>query len=366
MTTTYAVSKIRNEIRFTREDGKYWYIDINTGETYGFSGKAVSCYPKGGKTYMNHYIDSNCGIEANLLFLITRGCNYNYIANVEKLYSAGANHLDTRYNYRNKMLVFEVFSLKSIIKQALALENNIEDDKTYSLEDIYDALTKQKIALKYKEYVNRCGVDYVSRMIERYNVYCWGEESLPSVYLETYLYYVCDQKIISLIPDWIHETNLVANAKNTIRYCWEMGIKPHKACLIDEYPIIKKNYEIWSNNRQNAIFAASQNNDWAFENDDYIAIVPTTIKELIEEGAALRNCLGNHWLHNYGNTDTHFSRGVVFVRSKNNPDKPLIACDFDKSSMNIRQYLGKNNTRVRDDSALNFKKSLQKHLYNYC
>lgn len=366
MTTTYAVSKIRNEIRFTREDGKYWYIDINTGEKHGFSDKVISRYPDGGKTCINNYIDCNRDIEANLLYLIVNGYDYNDIANVEKLYSAGANHLNTCHNYNIKMDIFAVFALKSIIKQALALESNIEDNETYSLRDIYDALEMQETTQKYKKYIDRCGMEYVFRMIEHYNYQGWDENVLPPEYMEMYLYYVCDSKINSLVPDWISKTVIADRAKTTIRYCLEMGVKPHKACIIDEYPVIKKNYEVWNNNKRDAVFAASQNSDWAFENDDYVAIVPTTIEELVKEGAALRNCLGDSWLCSYGNNDTHFSRGVVFVRSKNNPDKPLIACDFNKTNMNICQYFGKNNTCIQDKSALDFKESLQKHLYNYC
>lgn len=112
----------------------------------------------------------------------------------------------------------------------------------------------------------------------------------------------------------------------------------------------------------NEIFKKNQTSiPLEFENDKFIVKVPTTYKELLTEGTALRNCLGHY---EYNNFVRNGRRRVVFIRRKNFPDKSYIACDIDVYTNDIQQYLRYGNERVIDTDALDFKEKYQEYLYS--
>ena len=98
-------------------------------------------------------------------------------------------------------------------------------------------------------------------------------------------------------------------------------------------------------NRQNQIISETlqknQSERWAYEDDNFIVIVPTTYDELRQEGESQHNCLNDYWLQGYGNDLRHGKqyRGVVFVRRKDNPTKSYITCDFYLEDLKITQFL---------------------------
>jgi len=98
-----------------------------------------------------------------------------------------------------------------------------------------------------------------------------------------------------------------------------------------------------------------------FEDDKFIVKVPTTYKELLAEGTALRNCLGHY---EYNHFVRNGRRRIVFIRRKNFPDKSYIACDIDVYTNDIQQYLRYDNETVIDTDALEFKEKYQDYLYS--
>ena len=105
---------------------------------------------------------------------------------------------------------------------------------------------------------------------------------------------------------------------------------------------------------------------FAYQNNNFIAIVPQTMQELIQEGTAQHNCVGDYWTRSYGNDIERgkMSRGVVFIRRINNPTKSYITCDFDLKTMRIKQYLTTCNYNVSNEDALKFKEEYQNYLYS--
>lgn len=110
----------------------------------------------------------------------------------------------------------------------------------------------------------------------------------------------------------------------------------------------------------NAIFKENQTSiELNFENEDFKVVVPTTYKELVAEGDALKNCLGHYEYNNYIKNGR---RRIAFIRRKDNPDKAYIACDIDVYDNMIMQYLAFGNDNVRDSKALDFQREYQEYL----
>ena len=110
--------------------------------------------------------------------------------------------------------------------------------------------------------------------------------------------------------------------------------------------LMNKGIENYQNENRNAL---------AFENDEFIVVIPTTNQELVAEGMAQDNCVGG-----YGERIANRNCNVVFIRAKSAPEQSYITCEV--CGGHIYQYLARFNHRVADENALAFKALYQAHL----
>lgn len=366
------ITKNRNEIRFIREDGKYWYIDLNDGNMYGFSGKVVTRTPNGGKSAIKDYISYNDDVIAAVLEVRNNTNSVKYVQFIEKVMNLGiinAKAYNTYNVYSDACRYARAeYSDAQLLRALTAMvdEYNSKEHSRWSrfrwtFNDIITYIRNNEFAAKYAALVEQYGgtevKTYYSRLVD-YSI-C---DTTPK-WLERALKWSIDPQMRELV-----EGHIVTSYKATdmitdiFDWCSQMDVSLPKGRLIDEYILLRKNYTAWKNKSKEAAFQKAQEKVTAFENDDFVALVPTTIEELVQEGNAQRNCLGGYWLENYGNSAARFSRGVVLIRRKSNPEKPYITCDFMVGTGEIRQYLAYANAGVTDTDALNFKAELQKHL----
>lgn len=358
------VSKIRNEIRFTREDGKYWAIDVSNGNIIGYKGAPIQRLPKNGSREIDNVIygryDATPTVRA-LVKCYDARTSTSYMGFIERLAAlnlANLNLQDCDTYSRELEELAASLSERTIFGYARTL--NDEKD-TFRCRDIVRHARKMEVQVKFAKTIARFGAENVD----------YARSYVPQDFTDNDLYMVCyytfDSHIEDLIAnDWTSRRLVVRRAVDVVTKCKEMEIKPQKTCIIGYYEAIKADYEAKKDEIKSRVFAASQNSEWAFENDEFVAIVPKLISDLVKEGAALNNCLGGYWLRGYGNNENHFARGVVFVRRKSSPNKSFVACDFRKDTMEIDQYYTTNNRTVEHDAAaMRFKRELQNHLRKF-
>lgn len=90
---------------------------------------------------------------------------------------------------------------------------------------------------------------------------------------------------------------------------------------------VSKNYRLLKDKEQQEQIQKSQKRIKELENllyEDYCFIVPTTPKELIDEGEQQHNCVGSYY-NNFMSEGIGF---VYFIRKKNEPEKSYITCCF--------------------------------------
>lgn len=145
------------------------------------------------------------------------------------------------------------------------------------------------------------------------------------------------------------------------RHCRTMRVKPPKENWFIAYTQVLKNFNVWQNKTTTILFKEKQSqrlSELSFQDDKFIALVPTTSDQFIQEAAAQRNCVNETYKQKVANGKTH----IVFIRERNNPEKSLITCEVDNNGI-IRQYLAKNNTVLdNDEPAMDFYKKYQQHL----
>ena len=91
---------------------------------------------------------------------------------------------------------------------------------------------------------------------------------------------------------------------------------------------VDKNYKLLKDKEQQELIQKNQKRIKELENllyEDYCFIVPTTPKELIDEGEQQHNCVGSY----YNNSMSNGIGFIYFIRKKNEPEKSYITCRFD-------------------------------------
>ena len=144
-----------------------------------------------------------------------------------------------------------------------------------------------------------------------------------------------------------------------IKFCRALEIPMEKGDFFRHYINAKRAYVAQQDKLVNKGIAEYQNekrNALAFEDENFIVVIPMSNEELRVEGQRQGNCVGG-----YGNRIADKGRNVVFIRRKSNPDVPYITCDICNDST-ICQYLTRFNNGVYDELALAFKKAYQNHL----
>ena len=156
---------------------------------------------------------------------------------------------------------------------------------------------------------------------------------------------------------------ILAQIDDYITLCGKLNVPIETGDFFRNYDNILKIKESREREAKEMIFKKSQaEKNLFFENEEFITIIPTTYKEIHEEGEKLHNCLGTIEWRNYLSEGI---RKVVFIRRKNRPNESYIACDIDNHGK-IRQFLKNHNEEIdrRKDgeNIFNFKKNYQEYL----
>ena len=144
-------------------------------------------------------------------------------------------------------------------------------------------------------------------------------------------------------------------------YCEKLGEQPSKGDFMRLYVEAKRKYNLRKAEYDDRTIAEYQNSvadKLAFENDNFVVIIPTTSQELRDESEMQNNCVGRIYLPRVIDKQTH----IVFVRRKDNPNASYITCEVSNYG-DICQYLLSYNRYVAADSIEEeFYKSYRAHL----
>ena len=86
--------------------------------------------------------------------------------------------------------------------------------------------------------------------------------------------------------------------------------------------------------------------------DNYIAVVPQTYEDLVDEGKQQNNCVG----HYYNDSILKGENLILFIRRSNSPKKSYITCRYNIKKQKIVEYKYKNNQDVYGHDVIIIKK----------
>lgn len=335
-------------------DGKakpYKY-NINTGEMYGLKGGVITSVPQGLYNLVSqNYRQSNVlyylyevmrwrqsdimGLSADRkerLSLCDRldsiGCpadynTYNYLGQFAKTVSAMPNAFGMFAEWLKANPDGNMSDWVTIYaKQVWCMGNHIEVNE-HLTEEMVDWLYDRKDLFK--------------------------AEWLPTIayWLPRYLW------------DFYHKGPDISRIQNLFEYAEKLEVKiDHKCDFFRTYINLYREYSLRQQELDNKAVKAMADRHrtaLAFENDDYVVVIPETADEIIDEGKNQHNCVGGYVrdvIKEYCN--------IVFVRKKSEPNKSYITVEINRNGR-IGQYLREYN-RSASDADHDFRRLYQQHL----
>lgn len=331
------VERDRYLYTFEREDGKTVQISIDPADTYtiGVSGRRL-------KRMMSA---TTVGYETTIGLILSENMrNYNELMDiVNRLLSLGyINITCSEYWMHPSNLRYIINNWREVIK---ALRSCRTTEDTIDIIKLQTIVTEAKITNLFTDEhrpTQREIQNFIHDLKFSGTVELLDNKKACNIILANYfgdLAMICGrQQILSCVKEYAE-------------MCADLNIKLETGNFVRNYAKIKKSWLANQTKIENEKIERWQTRaNFAYENDNYIVIVPTTKDEFVQEGLALNNCLGSWELENQILPQ---NRNAVFIRLKSEPTKSYIACDFDRQGR-ICQYYYKNNNDVRNGADREF------------
>lgn len=327
---------------------KPYKIDLSNGHLYGLKGDAVCNIPAVLRS-------ENWRTENNILYdylsrYILNGSFRSAsrymaeLATYEKLAALNNPHLIySRLNSRQMTVLNNHWSTICKIINGLTEDtylHNIVTNSGY-------ALWKEKNGIEPDEYFTEgmCHMIY-----DHYNE--WSKEKIHRA-----AYFMAK----GLYEFFSESSTCVDKIEQYFRWCELLEEQPTKGDFLRLYVEAKRKYnlrKIEIDNKAISDYQTAVANKLAFEDDSFIVIIPTTAKEIIEEGEAQHNCVGRLYLPKVVDKTTH----IVFIRQKNAPNDSYITCEVSNYG-EVNQYLLAYNRWVDENTPeAMFRKAYKEHL----
>lgn len=145
-----------------------------------------------------------------------------------------------------------------------------------------------------------------------------------------------------------------------LNLCRKMDKAPTKTNnFIKEFVETKKDYELYKTKFDKELMRknyAKHSKAWEFEYGDYVVVIPTEPKDIIDEGRDMHHCVGG-----YVNEVVEGRDYICFVRHKDTPDKCYITCEV-YADGRIGQYFLAHDRYISTIEDKEFKTAFANHL----
>lgn len=357
------IVKEKNIITFIRDNGQVaGRFDINTGVFYGVTGNVLKnlspyiinviecnykdcaiidyCYDKYGccakdfKEAMSRnalYLDKlfNIGIPRKKIALWGSSCKYFDSMISNKKFIDLVKSEESTYCFSNSH--YESFLRHEEFDKIL-----IENGNT--LEDFYyDVL--------FEVYV-RCNKD------KSYINFCIKVVTSPMNHMDISIDYInnhADMKKTELIYIFEAYYRACKNLKRKYDYknFWTDFIR---VIQLNKIYLAEKEDDIFRSHTDKAILA--------YSNEKFVVVCPEKVRDLITEGREMHHCVGS-----YGNKVIGGRATIVFIRKKEDVNKPYITCEI-RPNGSIGQYFMAYDRVITEEEDKLFRQEYQKYLYS--
>ena len=383
------LKKEKNFIIFEREENKVYKLDINKGQWYGLKGQKLTNVPplfraelldyKGEDTFIKclqstvswHYHSCKSATTEYVANLIVLDMLISFLATIGK--KLNPTHISNRHidylrredclkKYGKELKTELAKDERHIIVSLSCIYNTIQEIEQSKTAKQYKLNEDDKIVLGYDEnWLN----NFLKDLRNNRQYYPKATEWIltNSNTLNKAIYWYLRE--CKFVPHRMGFGDLYYAIDSLMSYTEPFGktindIDKHH--FISQYIQWKRDYEANKDKFDNERLAKIDYSKWFFEDDEYITVFPKTKQDFIVEGQKQNNCVGGYVDYVLDNR-----RIVIFIRRKDNIEKPLVTCDICSINDNpyINQFLKAHNNYVtQQDDVYSFYMKYSKHLKN--
>ena len=346
------ITKNRNLINFTTNEGKTYVFNLTTGELLGLRGLPIKTFPKKGDMvralrHANNNLYTALGImfdRASSPAEVLRRSGATILQGAERLDALDIPNLDLR-----------------IIDYYTEINEHFNDFLTYIRQDANNAINYRHGEfldwLTFRKSSTKLGVlaNVITPDLYRDYINCSNkdEDDISLAEWDIVAYYGIRCKVYKFCGG-------ARKIANYIHWCEEMNIEPQKINNFTRvYIETETEYKRRKEEIDNAKFCANyakHTKAWDFTFGDYTIVVPSRGQDLIDEGQNMHHCVGGY-VQSVVNGDTN----IVFVRHKDTPNRCYITAQVDTSGR-IGQYYLAYDRRITEQADHEFYRAFQEHL----
>jgi hypothetical protein len=320
-------------------------LDINTGLFYGLKGTPVKTLPR--KREIARLFPCWNSNYSNLVHIIGMMLNNTTgttafphwaeaLQGADKVDALGFNNLqlcETTYKYIAD-------NIKLFVKWT---KNNARFDP-YAFKE-WCEFEKMRSSL------GGVSEDFTPRMLN--SLTDCGRHEFSAEEIRVAAYYLTNGKV------WEYE-GTARKIQKYLNRCRKMGKTPTKTNnFIKEYVETKKDYELYKTQFDKELMRknyAKHSKAWEFEYGDYVVVIPTEPKDIIDEGVNMHHCVGG-----YVDRVVEGEDYICFVRHKDTPDKCYITCEV-YTDGRIGQYFLAHDRYISTCEDRAFQEAFARHL----
>ena len=352
------ITKEKNLISITNENGKTYVIDVNTGNFIGLRGAPIKTFPPHRQNIASAFRGQKSNLYDYLSIVINNEHETSALTRrIEKVDAVGLYTEDLHFLVRDYHEAISRNFALYVAEAKKALENGISIDRAWHWD--FSLTIEQKAREKYigefaKEFDDNffrdfCRNDYSIYTKEEWSVvhYYWHTQ-----YLEEFSKYADRDRF---------ETSIfTARLKQYFAYCRDLKKKPNKQPnFVREFIETRREWVLRKIEFDNAKIKANYEKHakaFEFAFGDFVVVVPTCAKDIIDEGANMHHCVGGY-VQDVVDNKTY----IVFVRHKDTLDKCYLTAQVSLGGC-LEQYYLAHDRRITSDEDKVFKAAFAMHL----
>jgi hypothetical protein len=349
----YSIIKERNIVKFCDENNSFYALDINSGAFIGKSGKPIKTCPIVSVIHNPLFqLNTNLSFVLRGMFRHCKGDTSLYKSEKWLTLLAISEKLDGM-NIRN-------LEFNSLDTYAFIASNFDLFVKYHNKYPITDETGGYEVHRDFRSFVKMQDITkLVPNFYDIASIEMWrsvtdnGGRSYTKEEWEVILYYLVKQKV------WEYDQT-ACKVLEYIDYCKAME-KPFnkQANFMREYIETKKTYNLYKteydNNRLRHSYEKHKN-AFEFSFGDYVVVLPTCAKDIIDEGKNMHHCVGG-----YADRVIRGEDYIVFVRHKDTPNECYITCEVYTNGQ-IGQYFLAYDNYIHSQTDFDFRNAFETHL----
>lgn len=368
---SYEMSREKNIIFFQSDDkAKPYTFDVNTGVFCGMLGKPIKSCPAG----FGKWIESNRSTN-NVMYMMyciranPQTYNMGWATPAMDAFTRFASLFNIADRLDSIGYSFKSYdecrqdTLTEINKYFKDFAKYLREHPDGSIHEYQTVGAKERWMKQHKLVADGHLTDDVINLLwENRLKYDENKISFIAYYITHGLY-----DFYNIQPQSTHYRTFVSTdemfnkIKEYFELCDKLSVQPQKEDMLRGYVNLRRTYMMNRNELDFKALAAqyAKHPALAYENDTFKVIIPATRDDFLCEANAQQNCVYSYYLPRVIKGETN----VVFIRRKDNIDKPYITCEIGNTGC-IRQYLGFANSYVSDEDARRFQDEYSRHLRN--